>query len=75
MSLNEQRLTADLLKPLQRTSAIWFAWVLLLVAIVAAIALTLRSRAGHKVQDISKQVAVKASDRIRIVKMEAEKRS
>ena len=51
------------------------AAVLLLVAIVAAIALTLRSRAGHKVQDISKQVAVKASDRIRVVKMEAEKRS
>ena len=51
------------------------AAVLLLVAIVAAIALTLRSRPGHKVQDISKQVAVKASDRIRVVKMEAEKRS
>jgi NADH-quinone oxidoreductase subunit J len=51
------------------------AAVLLLVAIVAAIALTLRSRAGHKVQDISKQVAVKASDRVRVVKMEAEKRS
>ena len=51
------------------------AAVLLLVAIVAAISLTLRSRAGHKVQDISKQVAVRASDRIRVVKMEAEKRS
>jgi NADH-quinone oxidoreductase subunit J len=51
------------------------AAVLLLVAIVAAISLTLRSRAGHKVQDISKQVAVRAADRIRIVKMDAEKRS
>jgi NADH-quinone oxidoreductase subunit J len=51
------------------------AAVLLLVAIIAAIALTMRSRAGHKVQDISKQVAVRAADRIRIVKMEAEKRS
>jgi NADH-quinone oxidoreductase subunit J len=51
------------------------AAVLLLVAIVAAIALTMRGRAGHKVQDISKQVAVRAADRIRIVKMEAEKRS
>jgi NADH-quinone oxidoreductase subunit J len=51
------------------------AAVLLLVAIVAAIALTMRSRAGHKVQDISKQVSVRAADRIRIVKMEAEKRS
>src|SRR3569833_493534 len=51
------------------------AAVLLLVAIVAAIALTMRSRSGHKVQDISKQVAVRAADRVRIVKMEAEKRS
>jgi NADH-quinone oxidoreductase subunit J len=51
------------------------AAVLLLVAIIAAIALTMRGRAGHKVQDISKQVAVRAADRIRIVKMEAEKRS
>ena len=50
------------------------AAVLLLVAIVAAIALTLRSRAGHKVQDISKQVSVRAADRVRVVKMEAEKR-
>src|SRR5579884_2388348 len=51
------------------------AAILLLVAIVAAISLTMRARAGHKVQDISKQVAVRAADRIRIVKMEAEKRS
>ena len=51
------------------------AAVLLLVAIVAAISLTMRSRPGHKVQDISKQVAVRAADRIRVVKMDAEKRS
>ena len=51
------------------------AAILLLVAIVAAISLTMRTRAGHKVQDISKQVAVRAADRIRIVKMDAEKRS
>jgi NADH-quinone oxidoreductase subunit J len=51
------------------------AAVLLLVAIVAAIALTMRKRPGHKVQDISAQVAVKAADRMRIVKMDAEKRS
>jgi NADH-quinone oxidoreductase subunit J len=51
------------------------AAVLLLVAIVAAIALTMRKRPGHKVQDISKQVAVNARDRVRIVKMESEKRS
>jgi NADH-quinone oxidoreductase subunit J len=51
------------------------AAVLLLVAIVAAIALTMRKRPGYKVQDISKQVAVQARDRVRIVKMESEKRS
>jgi NADH-quinone oxidoreductase subunit J len=51
------------------------AAILLLVAIVAAISLTMRARVGHKVQDISKQVAVRAADRIRIVKMDAEKRS
>ena len=51
------------------------AAVLLLVAIVAAIALTMRSRPGHKVQDISKQVSVRAADRLRVVKMDAEKRS
>jgi NADH-quinone oxidoreductase subunit J len=50
------------------------AAVLLLVAIVAAISLTLRRRPGLKVQNISKQVAVQAKDRIRIVKMDAEKR-
>jgi NADH-quinone oxidoreductase subunit J len=48
------------------------AAVLLLVAIVAAIALTMRHRAGMKVQDIAGQVAVRAKDRIRIVKMPAE---
>jgi NADH-quinone oxidoreductase subunit J len=50
------------------------AAVLLLVAIVAAIVLTMRHRVGHKVQDIAAQVAVRAKDRIRIVKMDAEKR-
>jgi len=49
------------------------AAVLLLVAIVAAIVLTMRHRAGHKVQDVAAQVAVRAADRIRIVKMPAEK--
>jgi NADH-quinone oxidoreductase subunit J len=51
------------------------AAVLLLVAIVAAIALTMRHRQGLKVQDVSRQVAVRAADRVRIVKVEAEKRS
>jgi NADH-quinone oxidoreductase subunit J len=46
------------------------AAMLLLVAIIAAIALTMRKRPGHKVQDISAQVAVQAKDRIRIVKMD-----
>jgi NADH-quinone oxidoreductase subunit J len=50
------------------------AAVVLLVAIVAAITLTMRKRPGLKIQNISKQVAVKAADRVRIVKMEAEKR-
>ena len=49
------------------------AAMLLLVAIVAAIALTMRRRKGLKLQDISAQVAVKASDRVRIVKMKAKR--
>jgi NADH-quinone oxidoreductase subunit J len=49
------------------------AAVLLLVAIVAAIALTMRHRPGLKQQDVDAQVAVRASDRLRIVKMDAEK--
>ena len=48
------------------------AAVILLVAIVAAITLTMRRRPGQKVQDINRQVAVRATDRIRIVKMDAE---
>jgi NADH-quinone oxidoreductase subunit J len=50
------------------------AAILLLVAIVAAIALTMRHRAGLKQQDVARQVAVKREDRVRIVKMPAEKR-
>jgi NADH-quinone oxidoreductase subunit J len=50
------------------------AAMLLLVAIVAAIALTMRRRAGLKQQDIAAQVAVRRADRLRIVKMEPEKR-
>ena len=48
------------------------AAVILLVAIVAAITLTMRRRVGQKVQNINAQVAVRAADRIRIVKMDAE---
>ncbi|HEV8017873.1 MAG TPA: NADH-quinone oxidoreductase subunit J [Steroidobacteraceae bacterium] len=50
------------------------AAMLLLVAIVAAIALTMRRRAGLKQQDIAAQVGVRRADRLRIVKMEPEKR-
>ena len=48
------------------------AAVILLVAIVAAITLTMRRRPGQKLQDVARQVAVRAQDRIRIVKMDAE---
>jgi NADH-quinone oxidoreductase subunit J len=50
------------------------AAVLLLLAIVAAIVLTMRHRTGLKAQDVAAQVSVRAKDRIRIVKMDAEKR-
>jgi NADH-quinone oxidoreductase subunit J len=50
------------------------AAMLLLVAIIAAITLTLRRRAGYKQQNIAAQVAVRAQDRLRLVKMDAEKR-
>jgi NADH-quinone oxidoreductase subunit J len=45
------------------------AAVLLLVAIIAAIALTLRARKDSKHMDPSQQVRVKAADRVRLVKM------
>jgi NADH-quinone oxidoreductase subunit J len=47
------------------------AAVLLLIAIVAAISLTMRKRPGLKLQNISKQVAVRSQDRVRIVKVDA----
>lgn len=50
------------------------AAMILLVASVAAIVLTLRQRKNAKPQDIAKQVAVRAQDRVRLVKMPAEKR-
>jgi NADH-quinone oxidoreductase subunit J len=49
------------------------ASVILLLAIVAAITLTMRKRTGLKVQDIAKQVAVRREDRVRIVKVESSK--
>lgn len=50
-----------------------FAAVILTVAVVAAVMLTLRRRAGAKHQDPSEQSRVKAGDRIRMVKMAVEK--
>ncbi len=48
------------------------AAVILLVAIVAAIGLTLRRRPETKYQNPSKQVLVKRDDRLRVVKMPSE---
>ena len=48
------------------------ASVILLVAIIAAIVLTMRKRAGSKAQNPAEQVKVRNVDRVRIVKMEAE---
>jgi len=45
------------------------AAVILTVAIIAAIMLTLRQRINTRKQDPARQVAVKAADRVRIVKM------
>lgn len=50
------------------------AAVILLVAIVAAIALTLRHRKTTKHQDPAQQVGIRRKDRIRMVSMAAEKK-
>lgn len=47
------------------------AAVLLLVAMVSAIALTLRKRKDSRYQDPGEQVRAKAADRVRLVKMDA----
>jgi NADH-quinone oxidoreductase subunit J len=49
------------------------AAVILLVAIVSAIALTLRRRKDSRSQDPSEQARVKRADRVRLVSMPAEK--
>jgi NADH-quinone oxidoreductase subunit J len=49
------------------------AALILTVGVIAAVALTLRERKGVRHQQASEQVAVKASDRVRIVKMAAER--
>jgi NADH-quinone oxidoreductase subunit J len=51
------------------------AALVLLIAIIAAITLTMRRRPGLKVQDISSQVAVQAKDRVRLVDMPSERES
>lgn len=50
------------------------AGVILLVAIIAAIALTLRKRTGAKRQNPSMQVRVQKDERVRLVKMDPEPR-
>ena len=50
-----------------------FAAVILTVAVIAAVMLTLRKRTGIKTQDAGAQTRVKAGDRLRMVKMVAEK--
>jgi NADH-quinone oxidoreductase subunit J len=50
------------------------AAVILLVAIIAAIALTLRSRKDSRYNDPSAAVRTRAADRLRVVKMPAEAR-
>ncbi|HEX8987327.1 MAG TPA: NADH-quinone oxidoreductase subunit J, partial [Rhodocyclaceae bacterium] len=51
------------------------ASVILLVGIIAAVMLTLRRRTDTKHLDVSRQLAVKASQRLRIVKMATEKQA
>jgi NADH-quinone oxidoreductase subunit J len=51
------------------------AAVILVVAIIAAIALTLRRRKGVKKQDQSAQIRTKKSDRLRVIKMKSEERT
>jgi len=51
------------------------AAIVLLIAIVAAIALTMRHRPGFKKQDVTAQVARRREDAVRLVKVDAEKAS
>jgi len=51
------------------------AAVILVVAIIAAIALTLRRRKGVKKQNQSEQVKTRKTDRLKVIEMKAEERS
>ena len=57
----------------QYAYAFEIAAVILLVAIIAAIALTLRRRKDTKAQDPARQVATRRADSVRIVSMPSEK--
>jgi NADH-quinone oxidoreductase subunit J len=57
----------------QYVYAFEIAAVILLVAIIAAIALTLRRRKDTKGQDPAQQVAVRRADRVRMVSMPSER--
>jgi NADH-quinone oxidoreductase subunit J len=57
----------------QYVYAFEIAAVILLVAIIAAIALTLRRRKDSKAQDPARQVAVRREDRVRMVSMPSHK--
>lgn len=50
------------------------AAIVLLVAIIAAIMLTLRRRQGTKHQDVARQVRTTKAERLRVVRMTAERR-
>ena len=50
------------------------AGIVLLVAIIAAVALTLRHRAGGRRQNPALQVRVRKDERVRLVKMDPETR-
>jgi NADH-quinone oxidoreductase subunit J len=49
------------------------AGVVLLVAIIAAVALTLRTRPGIRTQDVGQQVRTRRDESVRLVKMKPEK--
>jgi NADH-quinone oxidoreductase subunit J len=57
----------------QYAYAFEIAAVILLVAIIAAIALTLRRRKDSKAQDVAQQLAARPAERVRLVQMPSEK--
>jgi NADH-quinone oxidoreductase subunit J len=59
----------------QHLYAFEIAAVILLVGIIAAISLTMRKRPETKHQNPGRQVLVKAADRLRVIKMDAEEKA